>query len=93
MTASVFAEGTDGQVGTTASSGHVIQPNDNLVALPGCTESSCPWVPVGTGTEGTYGPQTACAEDDGLCWVEIVSDDTGECTVAPVHDRGPALHP
>lgn len=89
VTASVFAEGTDGQVGTTASSGHVIQPNDNLVALPGCTESSCPWVPVGTGPEGTYGPQTACAEDDGLCWVEIVSDDTGECTVAPVHDRGP----
>jgi uncharacterized protein YraI len=89
VTASVFAEGTDGQVGSTASSGHVIQPNDNLVALPGCTESSCPWVPVGTGTEGAYGPQTACAEDDGLCWVEIVSDETGECTVAPVHDRGP----
>ena len=89
VTASVFAEGTDGQVGTTASSGHVIQPNDNLVALPGCTESSCPWVPVGTGTEGAYGPQTECAEADGLCWVEIVSDETGECTVAPVHDRGP----
>ncbi len=89
VTASVFAEGTDGQVGTTASSGHVIQPNDNLVALPGCTESSCPWVPVGTGVEGTYGPQTECAEADGLCWVEIVSDTTGECTVAPVHDRGP----
>ena len=89
VTASVFAEGTDGQVGTTASSGRVIQPNDNLVALPGCTESSCPWVPVGTGVEGTYGPQTECAEADGLCWVEIVSDTTGECTVAPVHDRGP----
>jgi uncharacterized protein YraI len=89
VTASVFAEGTDGQVGSTASSGHVIQPNDNLVALPGCTESSCPWVPVGTGVEGTYGPQTECAESDGLCWVEIVSDETGECTVAPVHDRGP----
>ncbi len=89
VTASVFAEGTDGQVGTVASSGHLIQTNDNLVALPGCTESSCPWVPVGTGVEGAYGPQTACAEDDGLCWVEIVSDDTGKCTVAPVHDRGP----
>jgi hypothetical protein len=89
VTASVFAEGTDGQVGSTASSGHVIQPNDNLVALPGCTESSCPWVPVGTGVEGTYGPQTECAESDGLCWVEIVSDETGQCTVAPVHDRGP----
>lgn len=89
VTASVFAEGTDGQVGTQASSGHWIQPNDNLVALPACTESSCPWVPVGTGVEGTYGPQTECAEADGLCWVEIVSDETGECTVAPVHDRGP----
>ena len=89
VTASVFAEGTDGQVGTIASSGHVIQPNDNLVALPGCTESSCPWVPLGTGTEGQYGPQTTCAEDDGLCWVEVISDQTGQCTVAPVHDRGP----
>ncbi|MGD9713826.1 MAG: SH3 domain-containing protein [Thermomicrobiales bacterium] len=89
VTASVFAEGTDGQVGTQTSSGHWIQPNDNLVALPGCTESSCPWVPLGTGTEGTYGPQTTCAEDDGLCWVKIVSDTTGRCAVAPVHDRGP----
>jgi uncharacterized protein YgiM (DUF1202 family) len=89
VTASVFAEGTDGQVGTQASSGHWIQPNDNLVALPACTESSCPWVPVGTGVNGTYGPQTECAEADGLCWVEIVSETTGQCTVAPVHDRGP----
>jgi uncharacterized protein YraI len=89
VTAAVFAEGTDGQVGTTASSGHVIRANDNLVALPGCTESSCPWVPLGTGTEGQYGPQTTCAEDDGLCWVQVVSDETGRCTVAPVHDRGP----
>ncbi|MCA9860640.1 MAG: SH3 domain-containing protein, partial [Thermomicrobiales bacterium] len=89
VTASIFAEGTDGQVGTTASSGHLIQPNDNLVALPACTESSCPWVPVGTGVEGTYGPQTECAEADGLCWVQIVSETTGLCTVAPVHDRGP----
>lgn len=89
VTASVFAEGTDGQVGTQASSGHWIQPNDNLVALPACTESSCPWVPVGAGVEGAYGPQTECAEADGLCWVEIVSETTGECTVAPVHDRGP----
>jgi uncharacterized protein YraI len=87
--ASVYAEGTDGQVGTLASSGHEIQADDNLVALPGCTESSCPWVPVGTGTDGRFGPQTDCAEADGLCWVQIVSDETGECTVAPVQDRGP----
>ena len=89
VTASVFAEGTDGQVGTQASSGHLIQPDDNLVALPACTASSCPWVSIGTGPEGAYGPQTDCAEADGLCWVQIVSDSTGMCTVAPVHDRGP----
>ena len=92
VTASVFAEGTDGQVGTQASSGHWIRASDNLVALPACTESSCPWVPTGTGPEGRYGPQTTCAEDDGLCWVKIVSDTTGLCTVAPVHDRGPVRH-
>jgi uncharacterized protein YraI len=89
VVASVFAEGTDGQVGSQASSGHWITANDNLVALPACTQSSCPWVATGTGTEGRYGPQTTCAESDGLCWVQIVSDTTGECTVAPVHDRGP----
>ena len=89
VVASVFAEGTDGQVGTQASSGHWMQPDDNLVALPACTESSCPWVPTGTGPGARYGPQTTCAESDGLCWVQIVSDSTGQCTVAPVHDRGP----
>jgi uncharacterized protein YgiM (DUF1202 family) len=89
VVASVYAEGTDGQVGTLASSGHEIQPDDNLVALPACTESSCPWVPVGTGIGSRFGPQTDCAEADGLCWVQIVSDETGACTVAPVHDRGP----
>ena len=89
VVASVFAEGTDGQVGTQASSGHWITSNDNLVALPACTESSCPWVATGTGPEGRYGPQTTCAESDGLCWVKIVSNTTGKCTVAPVHDRGP----
>jgi uncharacterized protein YraI len=89
VVASVYAEGTDGQVGTLASSGHEIGVDDNLVALPGCTESSCPWVPVGTGTEGQFGPQTDCAEADGLCWVQVVSNETGACTVAPVHDRGP----
>src|SRR5262249_37110258 len=50
---------------------------------------SCPWVPAGTGTDGRWGPQTTCAEDDGLCWVEVTSLDTGACTVAPVLDRGP----
>src|SRR5680860_978867 len=91
VTASVFAEGTDGQVGTQASSGHWIQPDDNLVALPACTESSCPWVPTGTGVQGQFGPQTTCAESDGLCWVQIVSATTGECTGATVHSPVVAL--
>ncbi len=89
VVASIFAEGTDGQAGTQASSGKWITRNDNLVALPACTQSSCPWVATGTGVEGRFGPQTTCAEADGLCWVKIVSATTGQCTVAPVHDRGP----
>jgi uncharacterized protein YraI len=89
VTASVFGVPDDDLVGQETSSGHILAPYDRLVALPACTESSCPWVPVGTGTDGQWGPQTACAENDGLCWVEITSVDTGACTVAPVLDRGP----
>ncbi|HEY8446064.1 MAG TPA: SH3 domain-containing protein [Thermomicrobiales bacterium] len=89
VTASVFGTEGDGLVGEMTSSGHVLQRFDRLVALPACTESSCPWVPRGTGVEGRWGPQTTCAEADGLCWVEIVSPDTGRCVVAPVLDRGP----
>jgi hypothetical protein len=89
VTASVFGVPDDGLVGKETSSGHILAPFDRLAALPACTESSCPWVPVGTGTDGQWGPQTACAEDDGLCWVQITSLDTGACTVAPVLDRGP----
>ncbi|MEA2512193.1 MAG: hypothetical protein QOJ59_1680 [Thermomicrobiales bacterium] len=87
--ASVFGIPDDDLVGEETSSGHVLAPYDRLVALPACTESSCPWVPAGTGTEGQWGPQTACAEDNGLCWVEVTSLDTDACTVAPVLDRGP----
>jgi len=89
VTASVFGIPDDDLVGNETSSGHILAPYDRLVALPACTESSCPWVPLGTGTSGQYGPQTSCAEVDGLCWVELVSQDTGICTVAPVLDRGP----
>ncbi len=89
ITASVFGTPADGLVGRQTSSGHTVQRFDRLAALPACTESSCPWVPLGTGPDGEWGPQTACAEDDGLCWVEITSHDTGRCTVAPVLDRGP----
>lgn len=82
------AEG-DGLVGDTTSSGHRMRPYDRLVALPACTQSSCPWLPAHSDKESTYGAQTICAEADGLCWVEIVSDVTGECAVAPVRDVGP----
>lgn len=89
VTGSVFGTGDDGQVGGETSSGHTLQPNDHLVALPACTDSSCPWLADGTGTSGQYGPQTSCAEGDGNCWVEVVSVDTGKCAVAPVLDVGP----
>jgi uncharacterized protein YraI len=89
VTATAFGVPSDNLVGNQTSSGHVLAKNDRLVALPACTESSCPWVPTGTGVEGEWGPQTTCVEDDGLCWVEITSLDTGACTVAPVLDRGP----
>ncbi len=89
ITASVFGTPADGLVGKQTSSGHTVQRFDRLAALPACTESSCPWVPLGTGVDGRWGPQTACAEADGLCWVEITSLDTGRCAVAPVLDRGP----
>src|SRR4051794_35022048 len=49
VTASVFGVPDDDLVGEETSSGHVLAPYDRLVALPACTESSCPWVPVGTG--------------------------------------------
>jgi uncharacterized protein YraI len=86
--ASVFGVPEDGLVGNETSSGHVLQANDHLVALPACTESSCPWLDLDS-TNADWAPQTACAESDGYCWVEIVSIDTGECTVAPVLDVGP----
>lgn len=89
--ATVWGDGTDGQVGGTTSSGYVLQANDSAVAMPACTQSSCPWYPLGTGTDGEFGPQTTCAEGDGLCWVELVSVNTGGCTVAPVRDRGPTF--
>lgn len=89
MVASVFGVPTDDLVGEETSSGHVLAAYDRLVALPACTESSCPWLESGTPKGGEWGPQTDCAEDDGLCWVEVTSMDTGLCTVAPVLDLGP----
>lgn len=89
VVASVYGVPSDDLIGEETSSGHVLAAFDRLVALPACTESSCPWLKQGTGKGGEWGPQTTCAEDDGLCWVEVTSLDTGACTVAPVLDLGP----
>jgi uncharacterized protein YraI len=89
VTATVFGTPDDGLIGAETASGHVLQRNDRLVALPACTESSCPWLSLDSGVGDHWGPQTACAEDDGLCWVQLVSDKTGDCAVAPVLDLGP----
>ncbi len=89
VTGTVFGTEGDGLIGGTTASGRVLQGNDRLAALPSCTESSCPWLDLGTGPEEEWGPQTACAEDDGLCWIEVVSLETGACAVAPVLDVGP----
>jgi uncharacterized protein YraI len=82
------AEG-DGLVGDTTSSGYRMRPYDRVVALPACTQSSCPWLDADADKNGENGSQTMCAESDGLCWVQIISDVTGECAVAPVRDLGP----
>jgi uncharacterized protein YraI len=89
VTGTVFGTPGDGLIGGMTSSGRVLVGNDRLAALPSCTESSCPWLDLGTGPEEEWGPQTACAEADGLCWIEVVSLTTGVCTVAPVLDVGP----
>lgn len=89
VTASVFGTSTDGLIGEMTASGQTLQAHDRLVALPACTVSSCPWLAPGTGPDAEWGPQESCAEEDGLCWVELISPETGACTVAPVLDVGP----
>ena len=89
LTASVFGTDFDDLIGEETSSGHRVRPFDRIVALPACTESSCPWLELGADPDGQFGSQTACAESDGLCWVQITSEETGQCAVAPVVDRGP----
>lgn len=85
----VYGTAADGLVGGTTASGQTLRADDRLVALPGCTVSSCPWSPPGSGPTAVGGPQTSCAEADGLCWVELTSPETGACAVAPVLDLGP----
>ena len=89
VTGSGFGTERDGLVGETTASGRVLAANDRMVALPACTVSSCPWLPPETGPHAEWGPQESCAEEDGLCWVELTNPANGNCTVAPVLDLGP----
>lgn len=89
MVATAFGSTVDGLIGNETSSGHVLRANDRLVALPSCTESSCPWLSLDAGVGDSWGPQTRCAESDGYCWVAVESLETGRCAVAPVLDVGP----
>ncbi|MGH2535255.1 MAG: SH3 domain-containing protein [Thermomicrobiales bacterium] len=89
MVATAFGSSVDGLIGNETASGHVLRANDRLVALPACTESSCPWLDRHAGIGDSWGPQTLCAESDGYCWVAVESVETGRCAVAPVLDVGP----
>ena len=72
----------EGLVGHTTSNGHLITPFDHFVALPACTQSSCPWVTPGSSS--TYVAE--CAPN---CYVRVTNPANGKCSVAPVWDVGP----
>jgi uncharacterized protein YgiM (DUF1202 family) len=88
MNGTVFGTPRDGLIGQQTASGYRLRGNDRLVALPACTQSSCPWLSFSE-REPRWGKQTRCAERDGKCWVEIISPETNRCVVAPVLDVGP----
>jgi hypothetical protein len=71
----------EGLVGHTTSAGHLITPFDHFVALPACTETSCPWLRPGG---STY--VAPCGDN---CYVRVLNPATNQCSVAPVLDRGP----
>ena len=91
VTATEFGYFGDGAAaaGGSTSAGTPLYGDDHLVALPACTESSCPDLPLASDASSPYGPQTPCAGDDGLCWVAVTVQETGRCAVAPVLDVGP----
>ena len=72
----------EGLVGHTTSNGHLITPFDHFVALPACTESSCPWLTPGSSS-------TYVADCNDNCYVRVTNPANGLCSVAPVWDRGP----
>src|SRR5690606_3768299 len=86
LMASVFGTESDGLVGEVTSSGRTVKAFDRMVALPACTESSCPWLDLDADPDGRWGAQTECAEANGFCWVQISLPETGACAVAPVID-------
>ncbi len=91
LVAAVYGTPDDGLVGGETSSGHRLRADDRLVALPGCTTSSCPWL-APSAASAASGPQTSCADADGLCWVELTNPETASCLAAPVRDLGPFFH-
>ena len=91
VTAGPFGTWEDGLIGRPTSSGYLLREGDRLVGLPACTVSSCPWLPLGTGADAASGPQTSCAEGDGLCWVELTNDATGACVTVREIDPVSAL--
>lgn len=74
-----------GLIGGETSSGHVIQPDDRLAALPACTTTSCPWLPAGV-VDPLFGSRIECGE---LCFVRVANPSDGRCAVAPVLETGP----
>ena len=74
-----------GLTGGSTSSGHVIQPDDRLVALPACTTTSCPWLPPDV-VDPLFGLRVECGAQ---CFVRVTNPATGQCAVAPVLETGP----
>lgn len=71
----------EGLVGSGTSNGHTITPYDHFVALPACTQSSCPWLSPGGSSH-----VAACGSN---CYVRVTNPATNKCSVAPVWDVGP----
>ena len=91
ITATEFGFRGDGAAGagSVTSAGVRLTGDDHLVALPACTESSCPELPWDASPNSALGPQTPCADSSGYCWVALTNLDSGRCAVAPVLDVGP----
>jgi len=70
----------EGLFGGTTSAGHVIEPGDMFVALPACTQSSCPWA----NPNSRY--VALCGDN---CYVRVTNPSTGACRVGKVLDVGP----